>query len=53
MGARVRQDLRDRVGRLFEEEALRFFAIIDAAGAPEETAATELLQASYALEEAR
>ncbi len=53
MGARVRQDLRERIGLLFEDEARRFFAIIDAAGAPEETAATELLQASYELEGAR
>ena len=42
-----------RIGLLFEDEARRFFAIIDAAGAPEETAATELLQASYELEGAR
>ncbi|MGO8958877.1 MAG: GTPase [Streptosporangiaceae bacterium] len=53
MGARVRQDLRDRAGRLFGEEQRRFFAIIDAAGLPEETAAIELLQASYELEGAR
>ncbi len=53
MGARVRQDLRDRVGVLFEEESRRYFAIIDAAGVPGDTAATELLQASYELEGAR
>jgi len=53
MGARVRLDLRERVGLLFQEEAWRFFAIIDSAGVPDETAATELLQAGYALEGAR
>ncbi len=53
VGARVRQDLRDQVGKLFEDEARRYFAIIDAAGAPEETVATQLLQAGYELEGAR
>jgi GTPase SAR1 family protein len=53
MGARVRQDLRERVSGLFEAEARRYFAIIDSAGIPGETAASELLQASYALEAAR
>ena len=53
MGTRVRQDLRDQVGKLFENEARRYFAIIDSAGAPQETAATELLQAGYELEGAR
>ena len=53
MGARVRQDLRERVSELFEAEALRYFAIIDSAGIPVEAAAAELLQAGYALEAAR
>ncbi|HXZ65412.1 MAG TPA: GTPase [Streptosporangiaceae bacterium] len=53
MGSRVRQDLRDRVGVLFQAEARRFFEVIDSAGVPDETAATELLQAGYALEGAR
>lgn len=53
MGARVRQDLRERVRDLFRAEALRYFEIIDSAGVPDETAATELLQAGYALENAR
>jgi len=53
IGARVRQDLRERVRELFRAEALRFFEIIDSAGVPDETAATELLQAGYALERAR
>jgi hypothetical protein len=53
MGARVRRDLRDRVNELFEAEARRYFAIIDSAGVPTETAAAELLQAGDALEAAR
>jgi len=50
---RVRQDLRDRVSELFEAEARRYLAIVDAAGVPDETAAADLLQAGYALEAAR
>jgi hypothetical protein len=53
MGARVRQDLHDRVSDLYEAEARRYFAIIDSAGVPAETAAAELLQAGRALEAAR
>jgi hypothetical protein len=53
IGARIRLDLRERVGELFGMEAERFFAIIDSAGVPEEGAASELLQAGYALEGAR
>ena len=53
MGARVRLDLRDRVRELFRAEARRYFDIVDSAGVPDETAATELLQAGYALESAR
>ncbi len=53
IGARVRQDLRDRVSELFEAEARRYLAIIDSAGIPSETAAAELLQAGDALEAAR
>jgi hypothetical protein len=53
MGGRVRQDLRGRVGLLFEAEARRFFEVLDARGVPDETAAVELLQAGYALEGSR
>ncbi len=53
MGNRVRQDLRERVTVLFRAEAWRFFEVLDSAGVPDETAATELLQAGYALEGAR
>jgi energy-coupling factor transporter ATP-binding protein EcfA2 len=53
IGARVRLDLRERVAEMFRAEARRFFEIIDSAGVPDETAATELLQAGYALEGAR
>jgi hypothetical protein len=53
IGGRIRLDLRERVGQLFTVEAERFVAIIDSAGVPDDGAATELLQAGYALEEAR
>jgi hypothetical protein len=53
IGARIRQDLRERVGELFGVETERFFAIIDSAGVLEDGAASELLQAGYALEGAR
>jgi GTPase SAR1 family protein len=53
LGARVRQDLHDRVSGLLEAETRRYFAIIDAAGMPTESAAAELLKAGYALEDAR
>src|SRR5215469_6584783 len=53
IGSRVRQDLRDRVSALFDAEARRYFATIDSAGTPMETAAAELLEAGYALEAAR
>ena len=53
IGARIRLDLRERVGQLFGAEAERFFAIIDSAGVLEDSAASELLQAGYALEGAR
>jgi hypothetical protein len=53
IGVRVRLDLHDRVSLLMEEESRRFAALLDAAGAPEPTAATELLQAGFTLEGAR
>jgi hypothetical protein len=53
IGTRIRLDLRDRVAQLMELETRRFFAVIDSAGVPEDGAATDLLQAGYALEEAR
>jgi GTPase SAR1 family protein len=53
IGTRVRQDLRERVSALFEAEARRYFAIVDSAGVPWETAAAELLQAGDLLEAAR
>jgi GTPase SAR1 family protein len=53
LGAQVRRDLRHRVSDLFEAEARRYFAVIDAAGIPADAAAAELLQAGYALEAAR
>jgi energy-coupling factor transporter ATP-binding protein EcfA2 len=53
MGTRVRQDLRERVRVLFQAEAQRFFEVLDNAEVPDEMAATELLQAGYALEGSR
>jgi len=53
IGARIRLDLRERVAQLMDLEARRFFGVIDSAGVPEDGAATDLLQAGYALEEAR
>jgi energy-coupling factor transporter ATP-binding protein EcfA2 len=53
MGTRIRSDLHERVSELLAAEAERFFAVIDSAGVSDESAATVLLQAGYALEEAR
>ncbi len=53
MGARIRQDLGERVSGLFGAEAERFFAIIDSVGVLDDGAAGELLQARDALEGAR
>ena len=53
IGGQARQDLHDRVGLLFAEEALRFTTLIDAIGVPDETAPSDLYQASYSLESAR
>jgi energy-coupling factor transporter ATP-binding protein EcfA2 len=51
--AMARKDLQDKVSLLFEEEMLRFARVVNAAGAPDETAAVQLHQAGYALEAAR
>jgi 50S ribosome-binding GTPase len=53
MGVRIRLDLRNRAAQLLELEARRFFAVMDSAGVPDESAATELLLAGNALEAAR
>lgn len=53
MGARIRLDLRDRVGQLLSDEALRFFAIADSPGVPDDSAADDLLTAGQILEDAR
>jgi hypothetical protein len=53
LGARIRRDLTERLSGLLDREQQRFFAVIDSAGVPDETAASELLQAGYALEDAR
>lgn len=53
IGGRARQDLRERVGVLYGEEALRFTTLVDALGALDENASADLYQASYSLESAR
>jgi len=51
--ARARQDLRQRVGLLLNEELLRFAEVIDEAGQVDAVAAVRLYQAEYSLEAAR
>jgi 50S ribosome-binding GTPase len=53
IGTKARADLRERVRLLFDEEMLRFAEVIDAEGGPDEDAAVQLYQATYALEVAR
>jgi energy-coupling factor transporter ATP-binding protein EcfA2 len=53
IGGQARQDLRERVGVLYAEEALRFTTLVDALGALDESASADLYQASYSLESAR
>ncbi len=53
IGGQARQDLRERVGALFAEEALRFTALVDAVGAADEAAPANLYQASFSLESVR
>jgi hypothetical protein len=51
--ARARQDLRQRVGLLLDEELLRFGEAIQEAGQVDPVAAVRLYQAEYSLEAAR
>jgi hypothetical protein len=51
--ARARQDLRQRIGLLLDEEMLRFGEVIDDAGQVDPVAAVRLYQAEYSLEAAR
>ena len=53
MSAKVRDDLRNRLGLLFSEEMLRFAQLADAAGVPDGDAAVQLYQAAQLLENAR
>ncbi|HEX9521256.1 MAG TPA: GTPase [Streptosporangiaceae bacterium] len=53
IGGQARQDLHERIDLLYSEEALRFTALIDAVGAPDESAPADLYQAGYSLESAR
>jgi len=53
IGGQVRQDLRERIGRLFSAEAERFTALIEAVGVADKPAPADLYRASYTLESAR
>lgn len=53
VGRAAREDLRDRVSRLFDEESLRFKQVIDAAGVPGSNVSVGLYEAAYNLEGAR
>jgi hypothetical protein len=49
----ARQDLRQRIGLLFDEEVLRYGEVLDEAGPIDPVAAVRLYQAEYSLEAAR
>jgi hypothetical protein len=51
--ARARQDLRQRIGLLLDEEMLRFGEVLDEVGEVDAVAAVRLYQAEYSLEAAR
>jgi len=53
IGGKARQDLRERIGVLYSEEALRYTTLVDALGPLDESASADLYQASYSLESAR
>ncbi|MEU4548460.1 GTPase [Nonomuraea dietziae] len=53
ISAKALSDLRARIVMLFDEEAMRYVRALDAAGVPDEAAATRLYQATYNLEVAR
>jgi energy-coupling factor transporter ATP-binding protein EcfA2 len=53
IAAKAREDLRERIRLLFDEEMLRFAELIDAEGVPDEAAAVQLYQATYSLEVVR
>jgi energy-coupling factor transporter ATP-binding protein EcfA2 len=53
IGTKARDDLNERIRLLFDEEMLRFAAVVDAAGELDEALADHLLQAAESLEAAR
>jgi len=53
IGGQARQDLHERIGLLYSEEAFRFIALIDAVGPSDDSVPTDLYQASYSVESAR
>jgi hypothetical protein len=50
---RARQDLKQHIGLLLDEESLRFAEVLEEAGSIDEVAAVRLYQAEYSLEAAR
>jgi energy-coupling factor transporter ATP-binding protein EcfA2 len=53
IGGQARQDLHERIGVLYSEEALRFTALVDAVGVLDQSVSADLYQANYSLESAR
>jgi hypothetical protein len=53
IGGQARQDLHERIGALYSQEALRFTALVDAVGTLDEGVSADLYQANYSLESAR
>ncbi|MFD0659081.1 P-loop NTPase family protein [Thermocatellispora tengchongensis] len=53
ISVKARNDLRARIGMLFDEETMRYAQVLDGAGIPDEAAAARLYQATYNLEVAR
>ncbi|GLW10803.1 ABC transporter [Microtetraspora sp. NBRC 13810] len=53
ISVKARNDLRARIGTVFDEETMRYVQVLDGAGIPDESTATRLYQATYNLEVAR
>lgn len=50
ISVKARNDLRARIGMLFDEETMRYVQVLDGAGVPDESVAARLYQATYNLE---
>lgn len=53
IATKARMDLHTRISGLFDAEAARFTAVIEAAGVPDDSIVAQLYQATYTLEVAR